>query len=196
MKEKEQYTLEELFRHLPITVTELSKLAGMSEVTIRRIRHGYPARRSTANKLLLAFSKAYERDLSVDNVAGVTIDERQSVLPPVKTAKQVTEKPPKRAYTHRKVTGLPEGSMLATDFAKAHGVEPRTFYDHMIIGLGRGAVPGEIAHPALPVNEQVDYSERDKPGRKGERERYLTPAQQATALEFWRRHGIEFTIPE
>ena len=53
-------------------------------------------------------------------------------------------------------------------------------------------VPGEQGDPMLPVKEQVDYSERDKPGRKGERERYLTQEQQQKALAFWRRHGVPF----
>jgi hypothetical protein len=66
----------------------------------------------------------------------------------------------------------------------------------MIIGLGPGTVPGEQGDPMLPVKEQVDYSERDKPGRKAERERYLTPAQQTAAIAFWKRHGVAFTVPD
>jgi hypothetical protein len=57
------------------------------------------------------------------------------------------------------------------------------------------SVPGELGDPMLPVKEQVDYSERDHPSRKGETERYLTPQQKA-ALDFWRRHGVAFTMPE
>jgi len=53
-------------------------------------------------------------------------------------------------------------------------------------------VPGEQGDPMLPVKEQLDYSERDKPGRKGERERYLTLEQQQKALEFWKRHGVPY----
>jgi hypothetical protein len=47
-----------------------------------------------------------------------------------------------------------------------------------------------------PEKEKVDYSERPKPGRPKETERYLTPEQQAAAIAFWRRHGVEFTMPE
>jgi hypothetical protein len=66
----------------------------------------------------------------------------------------------------------------------------------MIIGLGPGTVPGEQGDPMLPVKEQPDFSERDHPSRKGERERYLTPEQQKKTLSFWKRHRVAFTIPE
>jgi hypothetical protein len=121
--------------------------------------------------------------------------EKQPVPAPAKTTKPVAEKPQKRAYKPRKID-LPEGCVTATDFAKAHGVEPRTFYDHMLIGKGPGTVPGELGDPMLPVKEQVDYSERDHPSRKGERERYLTQEQQSAALDFWKRHGVAFTMPD
>jgi hypothetical protein len=53
----------------------------------------------------------------------------------------------------------------------------------MLIGLG-------------PDKERIDYSERDKPNRPNEKERYLTSEQQHEALKFWRRHGIAFTMPD
>jgi hypothetical protein len=197
VKQKEQYTLEELFNHLAVTVTELSNLAGMSEVTIRRIRHGYPARRSTANKLLLAFSKAYDRDLSVDNVVGIVLDERQrdekvekpSASPPVV---QPTEKVEKRVYNRKqKDSGLPTGAILATDFARNHGRNERSFRDDMVIGLGPG-VPWGMGNEMTVEKEHVDYSERPKPSRPHEKERYLTSEQQKAAFEFWQRHNVSF----
>ena len=206
MKQKEQYTLEELFNHLAITVTELSNLAGMSEVTIRRIRHGYPARRSTANKLLLAFSKAYERDLSIDNVTGLVIDERQRIekpkktygLPEVRLAKAIEEKASKRGYNRKQDNILPDGSILASKFAETHGIARETFRDHMVNGIG----PGLIHGPDVPedgtvlVKDYVRAEERNKRVRKDgtiEKERYLTREQQAAALEFWKRHGVSFS---
>jgi transcriptional regulator with XRE-family HTH domain len=189
MKQKERYTLKELYDNLPITMTELSKLSGKSHGTLIRIRNGEPTRRSTINKLLIILSEIYKLDLSLENVTDVVLEERQEKAiekaknPLVKPAKQVVEKPPRRTYTRKKDIGLPDGCVLATDFARAHGIAPTTFRDHMLIGLG-------------PVKEQVDYSERDHPSRKGETERYLTPTQQAAALDFWRRHGVAFTMPE
>ncbi len=188
MKEKEQYTLEDLFNHLAVTVTELSNLAGMSEVTIRRIRHGYPARRSTANKLLLAFSKAYDRDLSIDNVIGLVLDERQRTekaekvrdLPEVRQAKTIEAKASKRTLNRKEDTSLPVGCILASKFAEEHGVARPTFIDHMTKGLG-------------PEKDKVRYSERDKPSRPKEKEKYLTSEQQHGALEFWKRHDVGFS---
>jgi hypothetical protein len=201
MKQKERYTLKELYDNLPITMTELSKLSGKSHGTLIRIRNGEPTRRSTINKLLLILSEVYKLDLSLDNVTDVVLEERQEKAiekakkPPVKPAKVIPDKSPKRIYTRRKDPGLPERCILASEFAKLHGVAPTTFTDHMLIGKGPGTVPDELGDPMLPMKEQVDYSERDKPGRKGERERYLTPAQQSAALDFWRRHGVKFTVP-
>jgi hypothetical protein len=202
MKQKERYTLKELYDNLPITMTELSKLSGKSHGTLIRIRNGEPARRSTINKLLIVLSEVYKLELSLDNVTEIVLEERQEKAtekakkPKAKPAKVTPEKPPKRVYNRKKDTGLPEGAVLATDFARAHGIAPTSFRDHMLIGLGPGTVPGEQGDPMLPVKEQVDYSERDKPGRKAERERYLTPAQQTAALDFWRRHGVAFTMPD
>jgi len=75
----------------------------------------------------------------------------------------------------------------------------------MVIGLGPGTVLGEERDPVLPVKDHVDYSERVKPGRKRktadgrvieEKEKYLTPEQQKAAILFWKRHGVDFTMPE
>jgi hypothetical protein len=183
-------------------MTELSKLSGKSHGTLIRIRNGEPARRSTINKLLIVLSEVYKLELSLDNVTEIVLEERQEKAtekakkPKAKPAKVIPEKIPKRTYTRKKDTGLPEGCISATDFANKHGIAPTTFRDHMLIGLGPGTIPGEQGDPMLPVKEQLDYSERDKPGRKGERERYLTPEQQQKTLEFWIRHGVAFRMPE
>jgi len=201
-----QYTLRDLFDNLEITMTELKRRSGISDVTLISIRNGNSARRSTINTLLRTFSQIYGVKLTLKNVDGIIIQgkpvihaeekaEKPSVLPSVDTAKPVAEKPQKRKYKPRD-TGLPEGCIGYSDFAKMHGVAPTTFRDHMLIGLGPGTVPGEQGDPMLPVKEQVDYSERDHPSRKGERERYLTQEQQSAALDFWKRHGVKFTMPD
>ncbi len=69
MEEKRRYTFRELFDHLPVSIAELARRSKVNEVTIARIRDGESiARRSTANRLLLAFSEVYGRKLSLDNV--------------------------------------------------------------------------------------------------------------------------------
>lgn len=85
--------------------------------------------------------------------------------------------------SRRKAEGppLPAGCVLARDFALAHGVNPNTFRDHYIKGIGRGT-----------AKELVHTEHRPKPGREStsEQEYYLTPEQQELARDFWSRHGV------
>ncbi|HEX3640538.1 MAG TPA: hypothetical protein VHV10_04555, partial [Ktedonobacteraceae bacterium] len=167
--EKDTYSFNELCDNLKIPLSEFCKRAGITEGTLARIRKGYGARRFTVNKILDTFSKIYERELSLDNVTGIYA--------------QAATGPQKRA-SRRKPSMLPEGSILAWDFAKHYSVSPVTFRDHILIGIGRGE------------KDKVQVSERPKPNWPSETERYLTPEQQAAALEFWKRHGVDFKIPE
>ena len=73
MQQKDRYTLEELFEDLPCTLVALGDKSGLSEVTVARIRDGKPARRSTVNSLLCAFSEIYNIPLSLHNVTGITV---------------------------------------------------------------------------------------------------------------------------
>lgn len=70
MPEKETYTVEELFKRLPISVSELARRSNVSEVTAAGIRDGKTARLHTINRLLQTFSALYGIDLSIDNVSG------------------------------------------------------------------------------------------------------------------------------
>jgi hypothetical protein len=169
MKEKEIYTFNELCDNLKIPLSEFCKRAEITEGTLARIRKGYGARRFTVNKILDTFSKIYERDLSLDNVTGI---QAQAVSVP------------QNRDSRRKPSTLPEGAILAWDFAKKYGVSPITFRDHILIGIGRGE------------KDKVQVTERPKPNRPSETERYLTSDQQTAALDFWRRHGIDFKITE
>jgi len=169
MKEKEKYSFSELCDNLKIPLSEFCKRAEITEGTLARIRKGYKARRFTVNKILDTFSKIYNRELSLDNVTGI---HAQDVSVPQKRA------------SRQKPSTLPEGAILAWEFAKRHDVSPVTFRDHILIGIGRGE------------KDKVQVTERPKPNRSDETERYLTPDQQAAALDFWRRHGINFKMPE
>src|SRR5882762_3839704 len=220
-----RYQLKELFDNLEITLTELKHRSGISDVTLISIRNGNSARRSTINTLLRVFSEIYGVKLTLKNVDGIIIQGKpvggetpiteQSAAPSTSTSAiaatpqpEVSQKRPssaknaKRSYKPRK-TGLPEGCILASDFARMHGVNERTFIDHMTKGLGPGLIG--TSTDTVPQRDQVDYSERVKPGRKRkaadgrvieEKEKYLTPEQQTAALDFWRRHGVEFMMPE
>jgi hypothetical protein len=199
VKQKDQYTLRELFDGLPIPLTDLSKLSGKSHGTLTRIRDGEPARRSTINKLLIVLSEVYGLDLSTDNVKGIVIEDRQQkaaekaekppVLPSVQSAKVVTEKPQKRTYKGRD-TGLPHGCILALDFARNHDVKRETFRDHMVNGLGPGLIG--TSTNTIPERDHVAHETRPKPGREKETERYLTEQQQHAAIAFWKRHDVTF----
>ena len=69
MEEKRNYTLQELFNNLPISLAELARRSAVNEVTIARIRDGKTTpMRSTANRLLRVFSEVYERALTLENV--------------------------------------------------------------------------------------------------------------------------------
>ena len=198
MKIKEAYTLEELCTGLTIPLVKFCQMAGITEATLIRLRKGYAGRQHTINSILATFSKVYGMEFSLENVTGLTVQEqphqkgkkpRISTLPT--PAIPTTEAPQKRKYKPRD-TALPEGCILASEFAESHGVNRRTFIDHMDRGLGPGLIG--TSTDTIPERDHVDYSERDHPSRKGEKERYLTQEQQAAALDFWRRHGVEFRM--
>src|SRR6266480_6188324 len=148
MKQKESYELEELYDNLDLTLTELSKQSGLSHGTLTRIRDGVPARRSTVNKLLKVFSSIYGVELSIDNVKGIALEAKgkheKEIKPPVlptpidKTAQPVKPQNRTTEPKKKKQPNLPEGAILAIDFARNHGLPLTTFRDHMLIGLGPG----------------------------------------------------------
>lgn len=210
MQEKEMYTLRELYDNLEVPYAKLGKMADMSEGTVTRIRDGYPARRTTLNRLLRAFSTVYGRQLTLENVTGIQIEDKhkqeQVTVPPVSTptidaipktrVAQIRNVEPKRGYKPRK-SDLPDGAILASKFAESHGVKRPTFIDHMLQGLGMGQMPGpDIDDSIIPIRDHVKFDERNKRVRKDgtlEKERYLTSDQQRAALEFWKRHDVSFT---
>lgn len=61
--------------------------------------------------------------------------------------------------------------------------------DYLLLGIGPGTVPGEQQDPTLPVRDRLEYSERPKPGRAHELERYLNEEQQRQAIALLRKHG-------
>lgn len=71
LEEKTTYSIEELFDLLPMTISQLARNADINEVTLARVRDGKTTRRDTVNKLLLAFSDIYKRNLTIYNVTGI-----------------------------------------------------------------------------------------------------------------------------
>jgi len=146
---------------------------------------------------LVAKVSQLEQDMATlkqNNLSAVEKAEKQPVLPPEAPATSiVSEKAPKRDYVRKeKDTGLPDGCILASKFATDHGVARPTFIDHMTKGLGPGLIG--TSTDTIPQRDQVNYSERPKPNRTTEKEKYLTLQQQHDAFKFWQRHDVAFTI--
>lgn len=206
MEQKDMYTLRELFEELGISIAELGRRSGISEITVAKIRDGKSARRSTVVNLLRTLSEIYGVKLSLSNVSGIVINDKlartasrttEKAEKAVEEAKArqarfIAEKAEKRVYNRTQGKDLPDGCIPATEFARNHGRNDRSFRDDMLIGRGPGTIPGEETHPTLPVKDHVDYSERPKPGRPHEKEKYLTQDQQLAAFEFWKRHSVSF----
>lgn len=87
--------------------------------------------------------------------------------------------PPQRATEAktrtRKVEPPVEGAMQYWQFARLHGVPRGTFRDQIVIGSKRSG-------------------ERVEAMREGDTY-WLTPDQQLAAIEYWKRHGVPFTLP-
>ena len=73
MEEKSNYTIQELYDELPITLVELGNRADLNEVTVARIRDGKTTRRTSVNRLLRVLSEVYGKNLSVKNVSGINV---------------------------------------------------------------------------------------------------------------------------
>jgi hypothetical protein len=111
----------------------------------------------------------------------------QTVPTPVVPAVKTSQSKPQKQPSTRK--DLPDGCILASKFAEQIGIPRRSFADYMLLGFGKGLIG--MSTDTIPQKEMIEYSERPKPGREhtGERERYLTPEQQARAVELLREHG-------
>ncbi len=209
MKLKESYTLEELCSGLSITLKKFCQMAGITEGTLINLRQRYAGRPSTVNSILNTFSQVYGIEFSLENVEGLKVQEKPHQkgkkpteatmsIPAIPQTEVAQNRPTieKRDYTPRK-TDLPDGCILATEFALKHGVKRETFRDHMNIGIGPGLIHGpDVDEETQQVKDYVRSEERHKRVRKDgtiEKERYLTQEQQKAALEFWQRHQVSFT---
>ena len=70
---------------------------------------------------------------------------------------------------------LPDGAMLLVDFAARY------------VYAGFRQENGNT--------DKLEVESRPRPGRPGQTTYYLLPEQQARALEYWQRHGIEYHMP-
>lgn len=104
----------------------------------------------------------------------------QPVTPPATDAIILQTKPSIRNV--EPPTDIPPGSLLMTDFAAQYGVHRSTALRHCTQGI---------------KGDYIEAIERTKPGgRRGDKERWLSPEQQKKAIQFWIRHNVKFTQPE
>jgi polyhydroxyalkanoate synthesis regulator phasin len=203
-----------------VTATQAARLVGVNEKTIRLwIKSGkLSAAQAASNRLAIPMSEVQRAITEREQAAALdqTPTPRELAQQVANLARQVEEltrqveelqdeqrrgdafqldteihrrddipqaaRPQRSTTTKRSTTSaggrdLPPGCLHASDFAALYGVNRITFRDHILKGLG---------------GERVAVEERPKPGREHETERYLTPEQQAAALDFWQRHGVPF----
>jgi predicted transcriptional regulator len=147
METKDRYTLRELFNNLEITMTELSKRSGISDVTLGNIRKGQSARLNTINILLRTFSQIYKVKLSLENVDGIIIQGKpvDAIINPVEQATvqpakdTIKTKSPQNHHSKRSEDvpeDAPVGTVKMIDFSQSSGIPAST--------LGRWARAGKI----------------------------------------------------
>jgi hypothetical protein len=77
-------------------------------------------------------------------------------------------------------SNLPEGSILGSKFAEMHGIKRSTWRHHVEDGIG-------------PNKEKIETTNRPKPGRPHETERYLDTDLQKAAMLFWIKWRVSFS---
>ena len=65
-----------LIENMPANLSELARIADVSERSIMRMRDGDAVLRGTANKVLRGLSQIYNETLTLDNVTGINLYDR------------------------------------------------------------------------------------------------------------------------
>lgn len=65
-----------LIENMPANLSELARLANVSERSIMRMRDGDSVLRGTANKVLRGLSQIYGETFTLDNVTGINLYDR------------------------------------------------------------------------------------------------------------------------
>lgn len=72
----EMQEFRKLIENMPANISELARLAGVSERSIMRMRDGESVLRGTANKVLRGLSQIYGKTFTLDNVSGINLFDR------------------------------------------------------------------------------------------------------------------------
>ena len=67
------YNFGKLLENMPANLSELARLADVSERSIMRMRDGESVLRGTANKVLRGLSRVYGQTFTLDNVTGINL---------------------------------------------------------------------------------------------------------------------------
>ena len=185
-----QYTLKELFDNLEITLTELSRRSGISDVTLISIRNGKSARRSTINTLLRTFSELYGIKLTLKNVSGISI-QGKLVNAPVPMAEQATvpstskapidETSKKKELQNRNV-GRSDDLIPCKAFFERQTHFEKVFSETSWMRYVKSGVKTRGME-----DEKLDVTELPKSGNDGKY--FFTPEQAQKAIDILKRHG-------
>ena len=74
----EKKDFRKLIDDMPANLTELARTAHVSERSVMRMRDGHAVLRGTANKILLGLSQIYHEKLTLENVTGITLFDKQA----------------------------------------------------------------------------------------------------------------------
>lgn len=69
----QMYDFGKLLENMPANLSELARLADVSERSIMRMRDGESVLRGTANKVLRGLSQIYGQTFTLDNVRGINL---------------------------------------------------------------------------------------------------------------------------
>jgi transcriptional regulator with XRE-family HTH domain len=185
-----QYTLRELFENLKITLTELSKRSGISDVTLISIRNGKSARRSTINTLLGTFSEIYGVKLTLKNVDGIIIQGK-----PVRPRGVVTEQVPIQPASKMTIDGSnqieepqnriverPDNLIPCKVFFEKQSHFSEKFSESSWMRWIKSGIKTR-GHEA----EEFEVTELPPSGNDGKY--FFTPEQALKAVEILKRHG-------
>ncbi len=70
------YNFGKLLENMPANLSELARLADVSERSVMRMRDGDSVLRGTANKVLRGLSQIYGQTFTLDNVTGINLYDR------------------------------------------------------------------------------------------------------------------------
>jgi hypothetical protein len=154
---------------LAIAESDIEQLA-QEEAQYKR-----PEDQDTTSMLEARIAQLEQRVTELERLSSVGTPAQPAVSP------LITSRPRRASATtatFEPLENLPGHSTPYYDFADKHGVNARTFRDHIKKGNKKG--------------EKVPAIERPRPGRKDEKTYWLTPEQQQAAIAYWQANNTTY----